>query len=80
MAALLKCKISSGQNAVDIIKAVDIREGKMSYLSVLSNELASLQESVNHTLSELVDKEKAVGVAQRRGLISDSDDDNGMYD
>ncbi len=71
MAAQLKCSIYGGPRAVNIIKAVDIREEKNNYLSVLSKELSSLQDSVNHTLSELVDEEKMMDRATGRVHCSD---------
>ncbi len=67
MAAQLKCRIHGGRDPVDFVKTVEIGGNKGGHLSVLSKELVNFQEVINHTLSELVDKEKAMGVASGRG-------------
>lgn len=61
MANQVVCTISGGRDGVEI-KHVEVLSGTSegSYLSVLSEKLATLRNCVNICLSELVDKEKAL--------------------
>lgn len=72
------CTISGGQDEVAIQHAVEIQCQDKNYLSSLSQQLASLRDTVNVSLSELVDKEKALaGNGHRKKDLSQSDADSG---
>ncbi len=70
MAAQLQCRIYGGRDPVDINKTVEIGTKEGSHLSVLSQELVNFQDVINCALSELVDKEKAMGVSSGRGHMA----------
>ena len=71
MSSTVVCSIRGSSDGVDIVKEVEISsEGEGGYLANLSSQLRQLQNDVNATLTELVDKEKlrAQGTNPRRGI------------
>lgn len=70
---LVSCVISGGQDDVTIQHATEVHCKDGSYLSSLSQQLSSLRDTVNASLSELVDKEKAANGSRKKELSELSD-------
>ena len=76
--AQLTCKITGGRDDVCIDHRLELKlDG--DFLSFLSEKLAVLKDCVNESLSELVDKEKAVLANGRRRMQYEEAGESGSW-
>ena len=73
----ITCTIHGGRDCVQVHRSLEVKADHTGYLSALSTQLSSLQSDVNKTLSDLVDKEKAV-VGGANGLGTRGKDSEGI--